>query len=56
MFTKQGQLGKQSIRNHRNKQKELPKMGRKRKNLQFKEMADSPQQQLNDMEARIQKI
>ena len=50
-FILQRQLAKQSIWNHRNKQKDSPKMGRRRKNLQWKGTEDSPLQELNEMEA-----
>ena len=51
-ITLQRQLEKQNIRNHRKKtkQKESPKMGRQRKNLQSKGMEDSPLKELNEME------
>ena len=50
-FTIWRQLAKQSTGNHRNKQKESPKMGRQRKNFQSKGMEDSPLRELNEMEA-----
>ena len=50
-FTLQRQLAKERTRNSRNKQKESPKMGRKRKNLQSKGMEDSPVKELNEIEA-----
>ena len=49
-FTLHRQLAKQNIRKHRNKQKETPKMGRLKKNLQTKGMEYSPLKELNKME------
>ena len=50
-FTPQRQLAKQSIRNCRKNQKDSPKMGRQRKNMQSKGMEESPEKGLNEMEA-----
>ena len=50
MFTLCRQVAKQSIRTQKNKQKESPKMGRQRKNLQLKGMENSPVKELNEVE------